>query len=266
MNIFLHELRSYRRSTLIWAISLSVLTVVFLAMYPSFTNDVAASKKILANLPPALRDVLGISLNNFFTIFGFYAYFLGFLVLAGAIQGMNIGLGIISKEESDKTADFLLTKPVSRAKIITSKITAGATLLLITNAVFMSVSLLGANAISKEPFASKTFLLLSSTVLLIQLFFMAVGTLFAVIIPKIKSVIAVSLPTVFAFFIVGAIGEIVGNDNVRYVTPFKFYDSNYIISHNALEVKFVIIEALLVIAAVAATYIIFINKDIRAAT
>ena len=266
MNVFLHELRSYRRSTLIWALSLSALAVVFLAMYPSFTNDVAASKKILANLPPSVRNVLGISLGNFFTIFGFYSYFVGFLVLAGAVQAMNIGLGVIAKEQSDKTADFLLTKPISRAAVITNKILAAIALLVITNIVFIVVSVIGAKAVSTTDFALRPLVLIALTVLLVQLFFMALGAVFAVILPKVHSVISVTLPTVFAFFIVGALGAILGNENVRYVTPFKFYDTNYIISHNTLELKFLIVEAAFIAVALAATYVIFIKKDIRAAS
>jgi ABC-2 type transport system permease protein len=265
MNIFLHELKSYRRSTLIWAISLSVLTIVFLLMYPAFTQDVVASKKVLTNLPPALRDALGISLSNFFTIFGFYSYLLTFLVLAATIQAMNLGLGIISKEDSGKTADFLLTKPVSRTAIITSKLCAATSLLVMTNVIFISVSILAARAVSKNTFAIKTFILISLTVLLVQIAFLALGFVFSVTIPKIKSVISVTLPTVFVFFIIGALGSILGNENVRYITPFKFYDTNYIISNSALEVKFVIIEAVFVVVAITISYVVFIHKDIRAA-
>ncbi|MEP6710112.1 MAG: ABC transporter permease, partial [Candidatus Saccharibacteria bacterium] len=67
MNIFWHELRSYRRSTLIWSASLALLVILFLSLFPSFSKDIDASQKILENLPLALREALGISLANFFT-------------------------------------------------------------------------------------------------------------------------------------------------------------------------------------------------------
>ena len=111
MNIFLHELRRERRSTLIWSLSLSVGAIVFLSMFPAFAKDVAASEKVLANFPPALRAALGLSLKNFFTVYGFFAYLFTFISLSGAIQAMNLGVSAISKEESGKTVDFLLTKP-----------------------------------------------------------------------------------------------------------------------------------------------------------
>jgi len=58
---------------------------------------------------------------------------------------------------------------------------------------------------------------------------------------------------------------VLGNENVRYASPFKFYDSTYIINNTALESRYLLLEAVLVVAFIAATYVIFRKKDIRAA-
>ena len=264
MNIFLRELRAYRNSTIIWTVALSTLVFVFLLIFPAFTKDVAVAQKIIANLPQLIRSAVGISVQNFFTIYGFMGYLFTFAVLTGAVQAMNMGVGIISKEDSGKTVDFLLSKPVSRIKVVTSKILAAIFLLLVTNVVFISVALITAKAVSTAAFSSRIFLLISSILFLVQIFFLAIGILLSVIIPKIKSSIAVTLPTVFIFFIIGTLGAILGNDNVKYLSPFKFYDPNYIISHGGYEIKFLVIEAIFVIVAITASYIIYIKKDIRA--
>src|SRR5689334_9323162 len=109
MNVYFRELKAYRKSTIIWALSLSAIVVLFMGIYPSFTKDVAASKQALASLPEAVRNALNLSLSNFFTIFGFFGYLLNFVLLAGAIQAINLGTGIVSKEDTGKTADFLLS-------------------------------------------------------------------------------------------------------------------------------------------------------------
>ncbi len=265
MNIFWRELRSYRKSTIIWALALSGITIVFLLLYPGFTKDVEATRKMLEGIPPAYRDALGFSLDNFFTVFGFYAYLFTFVLLAGAVQAMNLGAGIISKEDSGKTSDFLLSKPVTRIKVMAGKLSAAFILLIATNIFFSIVSYAGARAVSQTPFSAKTFFLITLTLFLVQLFFWALGALFAVIIPKIKSVISVTLPVVFVFFIISIIGAIIGNDKVRYVTPFKFYDYQYIIAHNTYEWRFVIIEAAVIAAAIAVSFILYLKKDVRAA-
>lgn len=266
MNVYLQEVKNYRKSTIIWIISLSLLTIIFFMMYPAFTKDVTASKRLLASLPPTVREGLGISINNFFTVYGFYAYLFIDVMLAGSIQAMNLGVGVISKEESGKTADFLLSKPVSRVSVMTQKIFAVFSLLIFTNAIFVVVSLLAARIVAKQAIDIKIFLLISLTLFFVQLAFLALGILFSVLLPKIKSIISVSLPTVFTFFIIGALGAILGNDKVRYITPFKFYDPNYIISNGSYEMRFIVVELAFIAIAIALSYVIFIKKDIRAAS
>jgi len=266
VNIFRHELWSYRKSTLIWAISLSAISLLFLLLYPAFAGDATAAKKVLGNLPPGLRSALGISLQNFFTVFGFFGYLFTYVVLAGAIQAMNLGVGAISREDSGKTADFLLTKPVGRATIVTAKLLACITALMATNVVFIIASYLAARVVSTQAFSARTFVLISATLMLVQLMFLALGFVLAATLPKIKSVITVSLPTVFSFFIIGTVGSIIGTNTVRYITPFKFYDVAYIIAHNTYETRFLLIEAAFIVVALAATYGIYLHKDIRASS
>lgn len=264
MNVFLHELRTYRKSTIIWIVSLCGIILMFMSLYPAFTQDVEATKEVLAGFPEALRAALNISLANFFTIYGFYGYLLGFAILTGAVQAMNLGTGVISKEVALKTADFLLSKPITRTRVVTAKLGAALTSLVITNIVFIAVSYFVALSVAKESFDAQTFLVMTSTLFLVQLMFLALGALFSVFIPKIKSVISVSLPTVFGFYIVGMIGEVLENESFRYITPFKYYDITYMIEHAGLEGRFLAIEAAFVVVAIALCYVIYLKKDVRA--
>jgi len=264
MNVFFREFKAYRKSTLIWILSLCTLVVVFLLMYPAFTKDVDVTRELMAGLPLAVRSALDISLQNFFTIYGFFAYLFTFISLAGAVQAMNLGVGIVSKEDSGKTVDFLLTKPISRANVITGKLLAAVSLLLITNLFFGLASFITARLMSAANFDSRLFLLIIVVLFLIQMLFLALGLLMSVIIHKIKLPIVVSLPTVFSFFIVGMLGAIIGNDNVKYICPFKFYDFNYIINHGYYDAKFLIIEAIFVLLSIIFSYVLYIKKDIRA--
>ena len=71
-------------------------------------------KKYLKDYPEPVRKALGLSVDSISSILGFYSYIFLYITLCGAIQAMNLGTSIISKEVSEKTADFLLTKPVTR--------------------------------------------------------------------------------------------------------------------------------------------------------
>lgn len=262
MNMFWHELRSYRKSTIIWILSLSCLIIFYLSLYPAFASDIATTKKLFLGIPQAYRAILDIHLDTFFTVLGFYSYLMTFVVLAGAVQAMNIGVGIVSKETRLKTAEFLLTKPVTRTKIMTSKICAAFSLIVITNLVYSSVAVASASVLVTEHFSLKIFLMISAILFFVQLFFLALGFLYSVSFPKIKSVVSYSLPTVFTFFIINMLDSVIGNKNIRYVTPFKFFNTVYIIKHSAYEARFIIFEIILIIFAFIASYIIYVKKDI----
>lgn len=268
MNVFLREIRAYRSSTLVWIASFAGLVVVFLVgLYPAFTTDVATTKDLISSLPAAVRAALSISLSTFFTIYGFFAYLLNFTLVAAAVQAMNLGTGVISKEITGKTADFLLSKPLTRPKVISSKLAAAFSMIVVTSAAFTLVSYLAALvAAGSEPVKAGTFLLIALSFFLIQVFFVALGALFAVLLPKVKSVIAITLPTVFAFFIIGTLGDVLGQEAVRYISPFKYVDPMYVITKTSIEVEYLLVEAVIVIVAIVATYVIYLRKDIPSAT
>ena len=71
MNIYLHELKAYRKSTIIWSCSLVLLIILFLSMFPSFSKDATDVKKLLEGYPEAFRKAIGLSLDPLFTILGF---------------------------------------------------------------------------------------------------------------------------------------------------------------------------------------------------
>lgn len=264
MNVFLRELKAYRKSAITWALSLSGIVGLFMALYPAFEADIEGLTEVLANFPEAIKALVNITPETFLSVLGFYGYLLSFAWLAASIQAMNLGVGIISKEVAGKTADFLVTKPIRRSQVMTAKLAAALTVILITSGAFVAVSFIAIAATGAE-FDSMTLLLMASTLLLLQLVFLALGALFSVTIPKIKSVVAVSLPTVFAFYIIGAIGDVLENVELRWVSPFRYFDPVYMIGEGGLEAEYVLVVAAFTILAIAATYVIFAKKDIHTA-
>jgi ABC-2 type transport system permease protein len=264
MNIFLHELKAYRKSTMIWSISLILVVVLFMSLFPAFTKDVTEFKKLLEGYPEPVRKALGMDLNTLFSILGFYCYALTFITLCAAIQAMNLGTSIVSKEVREKTADFLLTKPVTRSTIITAKLLAALVSLVITNVIYFAAASFMAFQVKTEDFSFQTFFLLSLTILFIQLMFLAMGIIISVSVPKIKSVLSVSLSTVFAFYFLGVIGSTTDDEAKRYISPFKYFDTSYIMEKSSYEVSFLIVGAFLIILAIAASYRVYSKKDIHA--
>ncbi|MFZ3373601.1 MAG: ABC transporter permease subunit, partial [Desulfitobacteriaceae bacterium] len=117
--------------------------------------------------------------------------------MCGSIQAMNLGISILSKEVREKTADFLLTKPVSRCKIITAKLLSTLTSLVITDVIYLIITLIMLSLIQSGAYNLKIFLMISVTLFFVQLLFLSLGVIVSVVVPKIRSVLPISLGTVF---------------------------------------------------------------------
>jgi ABC-2 type transport system permease protein len=263
MNIFFHELKAYRKSTLIWSVSLVMIIVLFMSFYPSFAKDAEEFQKIMEGYPEAIRNALGFSLGSFFTILGFYCFPLSFITLCGAIQGMNLGTSIVSKEVREKTADFLLTKPVTRTTVLTAKLMAAFISIILTNIIYLAVTITMAYQVKTEDFSLKILIMLSLTMFFIQLIFLAIGVIVSVIVPRIKSVLTVSLTSVFAFYFLGMFSSTTGEEAKRYISPFKYFNTAYIIKQASFESTFLIVGAVIIILAITASYFVYAKKDIH---
>lgn len=264
MNMYLHELKSLRKTTIIWTCSMIALAALYFSIYPGIMKDAEGFKDLLGNYPESVRAMLGISLDNITSILGFYAMIFSFITLCGAIQAMNLGVSILSKETRERTADFLLVKPVSRVAIVNAKLLASFTMLLVTNLLFYAVVAIFANMVKTADYSQQLFLMITATLFFIQLIFLAIGVMVSVLIPKLKSILSVSLSIVFGFFIIGALIATGKDDGTRFISPFKYFDISYIIKNTSYEIPYLIAGTVIVIAAIATSYIIYIKRDIHA--
>lgn len=264
MNIFIYELKSGIRSAASWTFSLILLSAVFLGVYPAFEESGEAVKKLLVGFPPEFLKALGFDVDVIFTPIGYYSLILNYIVLLSAIQAMMLGMSLISKEFTRKTADFLMTKPVSRIRIMTFKLLSGLVLLLATDAAAIGAIRVIIGLASGASLDNSLYLMLSLVILFIALTFYVIGMLAAVIFRRIKSVAGVSNGTVLAFFLLGMIGEAIDAEKTRYLVPFKYYDPLSIIANSAYDTKFVAINASIVAACLAAGFVLYSKKDIRA--
>lgn len=265
MNMYLHELKALRKSAIIWTCSLIALAALFLSIYPSMANDAADFKKLLSNYPPTVRAMLGINLDYITSILGFYSMIFSFIILCAAIQGMNMGVSILSKESRERTADFLLVKPVSRSSIVSAKLLAAFTTIIATDIIFFAASSVIASIVKTSDYDGKLFFMINLTLFFIQLIFLAIGLVISVFFNKLKSVLPISLGVVFGLYMIGALiatGE--SNDAARFFSPFRYFDITYIIKNGSYEAPYMFTGALIIIVAIFASYIIYIKKDIHA--
>jgi ABC-2 type transport system permease protein len=188
MNIYLHELRSYWKNTLIWTLSLCAGTVFMFSMFPAFRDNATTLTDALKNYPLMIQLAFGLFVDQIGSVNGFYSFVVTFLTLVGSVQAMTLGISVLAKETTGRTADFLLTKPVARGRIAAAKILAVFTCILFTSLVFVLSSFVLAGQVSGAPFNHRPLLLMAFSFFFVQLMFLTLGFAAAAAVPRIECV------------------------------------------------------------------------------
>jgi len=266
MNIYLHEFKAKLRSVLIWSASIAALLFVFSSIYTSFSSQSALLSEMMANFPRELLLAFGMENMDWSNVLGYFALVFLFCQICLAIQAANYGFGLVSIEESELTADFLLAKPVGRTKIMTSKILAALTGLTITNIVVWISSFVCLAVFAGEqgyPVSSLVILLLSVAVF--QLFFLSVGMAISLLVKRVRSVTPFSMGLVFSLYILNAFGGMIGEKSLEIVSPFKHFDPNYIIKHAAWDLPLVLVSVTIIVISMVASYLLYARRNIPSA-
>jgi ABC-2 type transport system permease protein len=264
MNVFLNEVRGYRRSLLGWSIGLGAIMVIYAPYMSTFINDSASMRGFFSNLGQASLDALGINLDLIFGPLGFFNYILGFMTLAAGIQALSLGLRIIAEENRYKATDFLLTKPASRVSIYLQKLLAGAVCLLITDLVADVVSFVSLSAAAGSSLPVGTFVILVGTMTLVQMFLFALGLLIASVIPRLKQTIGTGIGLTLAFYLIAMVANLLGGDTLSWLTPFKYYEGNYVIVHDAYDAKYLLAGLALTVVFAVVGLMVYRRRDLAA--
>ncbi|MFZ0532042.1 MAG: ABC transporter permease subunit [Anaerolineales bacterium] len=263
--IYRHEFRTRLKSVIIWSLALTALTFFFFALFPVFSDQAALMNEFLARYPQELRAAFGMDNMDLATVLGFYSFIFIFIQLCLAIQAGNYGFGLVSIEENELTADFLLSKPVSRTQVLTSKLLAALTSLTITNLVvwissFAAISLFREN----HAYEPRTLLLLLISIVIFQLFFLSVGLVISLLVKRVRSVTPYALGLGFGTYVLSAFSGVFGEVALELITPFKHLDAASIVKNGAYNTPLVLLNVAVTLVSLAVSYLLYIRRDIRA--
>lgn len=265
INIYRHEFNARLKSVVIWSLGIAFLIVFFTSLFPVFSEQAAAMKEFMSRYPAQLRAAFGLDKMDLSTILGFLSFTMMFVELCLAIQAGNYGFGLVSVEETELTADFLLTKPVSRARVLTSKLLAILCSLLVTEAVvwvcaFASVLLFRAG----HEYSVRTLVLLLVSLLILQLVFLGVGLFISLLARRIRSVTPLGLGLAFGAYVINGFSGILGDIKLELLTPFKHLEPAYIVKNSAYNTPLVLLDLAVILVTIGLSYWLYVRRDIPA--
>jgi ABC-2 type transport system permease protein len=264
-NIFQHEFQARLKSVIIWSLAMAIIILFFFSLFPAFSDQATVMNEFLARYPAQLRAAFGLDKIDLSSVLGFFSFTLVFVELCMAIQAGNYGFGLVSIEESELTADFLLSKPVSRTQILTSKLLAAVSSLLITELVVWASAFAGILLFrSGHEYSTSTLILLLLSLLIFQLVFMSIGLVISLLVRRLRSVTPYGLGLAFGTYVINGFSGIFGEIKLELITPFKHLDPSYIVLHASYDTPLVLLDLAIIVVAIAASYWLYIRRDIPA--
>jgi ABC-2 type transport system permease protein len=176
-------------------------------------------------IPAAVIKMRGFSnINDIFSVVGFYAANnIVYMMLLGSIYSIVLSSNILLKEEYGKTAEFLLSKPVTRNEVYFSKLTLTFINILILNILAAIISLVSIEIFKTGEFRIHAFVVLTIYTLLLNLLFGALGIFISVNMKRAKPVTFSCVGLVMVFYFLYSISRIAGiNGAFGYISPFKW--------------------------------------------
>ncbi|OGX68191.1 MAG: hypothetical protein A2189_08240 [Paenibacillus sp. RIFOXYA1_FULL_44_5] len=217
-------------------------------------------------IPDFLKGSFGLTdldMTQGLSILGFYSIIYVYINLFGGIYAMLLAAGIISKEESDKTIEFLLAKPVSRMAIVSNKLLSVLTYVLLFNLAITITNYIAFSAVQKGDLDMKAFYLFAVGLVLLDLLFAAVGTLMSVFVVKAKTILPVSIGVVIGtFFLEALAGMSTKTEFLKYFSPFSYVKASDIMHNHRIAGIYLIIMAVIIALSIASTYYFYNRKNI----
>ena len=182
MNIFLREMKANRLSLILWCVGILFMVAAGMGKYTSLSDTGTSLNALMADMPKSLQAIMGTNSLDLSSVIGYYGLLYLYLVVMASIHASMLGANIISKEERDKTVEFLLVKPISRSQMITSKLLAAFVNIVMFNVITFILSIVMVQQYAGGEAVVGDISMMMLGMLILQLIFLVIGTAIAAVI------------------------------------------------------------------------------------
>jgi len=261
MTLIKHELRQGWKSLAIWTLSIGFFVVICVLMYPEMEGEMEEVSEMFSSMG-AFTAAFGMDRLNFGTLIGFYAVeCANILGIGGAFYAAILGITALAKEEKDHTAEFLLSHPISRTQIVTSKWIAILIQIVVLNVLVFLMSIASIVCID-EKIMWEEIGYLHLAYFLVQI--VLAGICFGISAFIRSSGIGVGIGLATTMYFINIVANITESaKNLKYITPFGFAEGADVIANVDLEWQMVTINMVFAFMAVGMAYWKYAKKDIR---
>lgn len=247
------EMKINLKNFIIWLLLLIFIFSIVFLMYPSMleSNNINMINDMVKIFPKEILVAFNMDLSSLTSVYGWLKSegFIILLLLTGCFSGI-LGSNIVLKEEDEKTIEYLNSLPISRCKILVSKVIVGiiyVVLLIFAIGIFNYIGL----SISGD-FDKKQYILLSIVPLFPSLVIFFLCLFLSIFARKTKKTLTISLAVVFLSYMLHTFS------NLSTETEFLKYFSVFTLSDIRNVITTVSINPLLVTISICLSIVFFI--------
>ena len=261
MVILKYELKRHRKYILGWAIALALCVFVMTPTYYSFM-DVSTGDLYETLGTSDFYKGVGVSMEYLTSPLGIYAFLTSFFMIASGIFGMHFGIAIHTKECSERTSEYLFTKPHTRKTIYWAKAFTVFFGVVVVSMVYLLASFL-ALALFRSGIDWGEFFLIALSLMLVTLFLAAMGLLVGILFSRNRSPLLTAGLIVFVEYCVTSFSNIVSNRAISFLSPYSFFSAAEISKSGFYELDYLGWCVLLFALFLVLSYRVFLKKDIQ---
>ncbi|MEJ5229160.1 MAG: ABC transporter permease subunit [Pseudothermotoga sp.] len=264
MNVYRWEMKRNFRTLIVWTVILILIQLMYVAIYPSMAKDTELLSRMMKVMPKTFLRIFGLEDFDFSNILNYLATISTiYVTLVGSIFAALLASKMLAKEENEKTAEFLLSKPIKRTNVVRQKLLTVSSILVIFDTSVCLFSLLLLELYKRSAFDYARFWLFWLSQIILHLTIANLIFAITVFMKRQDSTISLAIGTVFVLYILAMVSKLTEKVKVLgYFTPFYYSDGVRIIKYGRLEPVFLVTYLLINTALIFASFLFYSKKDV----
>ncbi len=257
------ELSLNLKSLIIWIIVLFIVNLLVYSLYPSLSVVFESNlDDILKAFPEELLIAFNMDISSLSTSIGWFkTEGIVLMMLVYGIYASLLGSNILLKEENDGTIEYLYSKPISRNKIITSKIIAGIINIAVMNVAVTIITSLGLlyNGDLDLVLVTK----LNSIVIIPTVLLFIMSLCISTFLRKTRKAVPLAFGITFLSYFLYSFANISEEVEIlRYFSAYSLADVRGFISNGNINIVLMIVGIILIFAITSVSYIRYNKKEL----
>lgn len=270
MNIIQFEVKRHVKSSIVWSLVCGVLIILFMAFFPSMENSGIQELVVekMGAFPEGLMEAFGLDdMVDFTNIMQYLAYTIQYISMAIAIYALILGANALLSEEAEGTIEFLYAQPVSRNKIVASKMVSSAYLLFQTIFIVGFITM-AVSAVFKPENYELVKLIMDIKEVFIGIAFVSytyfsIGLLLSTILKPSQNTTSISIGIFFITYVLGVLSRMKDSlEGLKFLSPFDYALPMDLVRYG-WERKYIFAGVIIILISISTTFYIYYKKDMK---